>query len=266
MNKIVLYCKSYKGDVHRVKILLESINRFNTDSIPFYVSCPKSDRDVFIHVLGSTGYTLIDDENIYSHNQKEDWTAQQVIKSSFWKLGVCENYLMLDSDSYFIRPFYISDFIISDGNPYVVMHEQKELFNWTCNKTSQLGFDPIESFRECRKKIMDVFGREGRFYDFGPSPVIWNSEVWEGFDKDYLQPNKITFNEIIRRVPSEFTWYGEYFLTTGKKINPIEPIFKVFHYGPQYQESKHQGYTEEHISKIYMGIVMQSNAGIPLKY
>ncbi len=33
------------------------------------------------------------------------WESQQIVKSSFWKLNVCENYLMIDSDSYFIKDF-----------------------------------------------------------------------------------------------------------------------------------------------------------------
>jgi hypothetical protein len=146
------------------------------------------------------------------------------------------------------------------------MHEQKELFNWTCNKTSQLGFDPIDSFKDCRKKIMDIFGREGRYYDFGPSPVIWNCDVWKSFSENYLYPNKLKMSDVIRLIPSEFTWYGEWMLTLEKPLLPTEPLFKVFHYGPQYHELKHQGYTEEHLSKVYLGVVMQSNAGIPLKY
>ncbi len=266
MNKIVLYCKSYRGDVHRVKILFDSIIKYNLDKIPFYISCPKKDKDVFIHNLGSSGYTIVEDESIFDHDQNEDWTAQQVVKSSFWKLNLCENYLVLDSDSYFIRPFYTSDFIAPNGKPYTVMHEQKELFNWTMNKVSKLGFDPIDSFKECRKKIMDVFGRTGKYYDFGPSPVIWNSENWKFLEEHYLKSNHLTFSDVIKIVPSEFTWYGEWLLAHDSCIQPIEPLFKVFHYNQQYHEAKHHGYTEEHYSKIYLGIVMQSNANLPMRY
>ena len=41
MDKLVLYCKSYSNDVDRVKILLDSINTFNKDKLPFYISTPK---------------------------------------------------------------------------------------------------------------------------------------------------------------------------------------------------------------------------------
>lgn len=268
MNKIVLYCKSYIGDLGRVQILLDSIVRYNVNKIPFYISCPRADMAEFKKYLGDAYYTLIDDESIYEDVQGNGWNSQQIVKSSFWKLELCENYLILDSDSYFIKHFYVSDFIAPDGEPYTVMHEQKELFGWSCNKERELGFDPIKSFKECRKPIMDIFGRaSGRYYDFGPSPVIWSCDVWRSLDNDYMKPNKLRFSDLIRMVPSEFSWYGEYLLAMNRKIYPIEPLFKVFHYKKQYIDHKEMmGYTESEISKVYMGIIMQSNAGIPSKY
>lgn len=266
MNKIVFYCKSYNRDVLRVKVLLESVLKYNKDDIHFYISCPREDLTTFKNSLGTQGYTLICDEDIFSEKMAQGWLNQQIIKSSFWKLGVCDNYLLLDSDSYFIRPFYIKDFISPCGTPYTVMHEQKELFSWACNKTDQLGFDPYKSFGECRQKIMDIFGRNGKYYDFGPVPVIWNSDNWKSLEEQYLKPNGITIVDAINSVPSEFTWYGEWLLTRSTKILPIEPIFKVFHYPHQYHEYKQLGYTESHLSKVYMGIVMQSNANVPIKY
>lgn len=266
MNKVVIYCKSFRRDVHRVKEMLKSIIKYNVDNIPFYISCPETDIQLFKDTLGTSGYTLVSDESIYEKQPQEDWTAQQILKCTFWKLGVCENYVVIDSDSYFIRPFYVSDFIAPNGNPYVVMHEQKELFSWTANKTRHLGFDPIDAFKDCRKKIMDIFGREGRYYDFGPSPVIWNSGVWKDFSINYLDANNLKMSDVIRMIPSEFTWYGEWLMTYDKTFLPVEPLFKVFHYAGQYVEAKQQGYTEEDFAKIYMGVVMQSNANIPVKY
>ena len=41
---------------------------------------------------------------------------------------------------------------------------------------------------------------------------------------------------------------------------------KIFHYPQQYHEAKQKGYTEQDYSKNYLGIIMQSNWGAPLKY
>lgn len=37
----VLFCKTYKGDFERFKILKNSIDKFNVENIPFYISCPE---------------------------------------------------------------------------------------------------------------------------------------------------------------------------------------------------------------------------------
>ena len=58
------------------------------------------------------------------------WESQQIVKSSFWKLNLCKNYMMIDSDSYFIKEFTCDDFLYDDETPYTVMHEQKDLFSY----------------------------------------------------------------------------------------------------------------------------------------
>lgn len=262
MEKIVLYCKSFNRDFERVKILLESIKKYNLDNIPFYISVPKSDYNLFSQL---DGVSLILDEDIFHLNG--GWVSQQIIKSNFWKLDISENYVCLDSDSQFIRPFTFSDFMFNDHTPYTVIHEQKELFSWSITKIKELGFDPKEGFISDRQKIMDLFGRKSRHYDFGPSPIIWSSKVWKSLEEQYMIPNNLTFPNLIDYSPSEFSWYGEALLAFKSiEIYPIEPLFKVFHYPQQYIEYKHQNITEEMIAQNYMGIIMQSNFNGPLKY
>ena len=110
MEDLVFYCKSYKKDIQRVKTLLESINKYNKDNIPFYISTPLKDKKIFTNILGTQDCIWVDDNDINPNNQ--GWLGQQMVKSNFWKLGVCENYLCLDSDSYFIKPFYKNDFLV----------------------------------------------------------------------------------------------------------------------------------------------------------
>ena len=267
---IVLFCKSYCTDVHRVKILLASVKKYNVESIPFYISVPARDVSLFKSILGIDGYILLTDEDILRESSISDsWDVQQIVKIAFWETNLGKNYLVLDSDSYFIRPFTVSDFIASDKDaiPYTVMHEQHELFLWTTNKIKHLGFDPQKSFVECRKKIMDIFGQSGKIYDFGPSPVIWSCSVWNALTEKYLIPNNLSISNLIKMSASEFSWYGQFLLADQTiPIYPTEPLFKVFHYGQQYVEAKQQGYTEEDFSRVKMGIIMQGNWGAPIKY
>jgi hypothetical protein len=265
MDKIALYCKSFSRDIDRVVNLVESIHKFNADKIPVYISVPSQDVTLFYQVSGN-GVTIIEDEDIYD-GDAPGWIQQQIVKSNFWKLELCENYVCIDSDGYFIKDFYISDFMYDDETPYTVIHEQKELFTWTVSKVNQLGFDPKVSYISDRQKIMDLFGRTGKYYDFGPVPTIWSGKVWKSLEDNYITPNNLTWEQMLEYSPSEFSWYGESLLAF-KAINiyPCEPIFKVFHYAQQLQEYIQNGITQEMISQNYLGIIMQSNFNANLKY
>jgi hypothetical protein len=267
MEKLILFTKTYSGDFERVKVLLESIKKHNKDNLPFYISIEKKDYELFNQL---EGLTILFDEDITEtifRNININWHYQQIIKASLWKLGITENWVCIDSDSYFIKDFYLHDFMYDENTPYTVMHENKDLLIFETSKFNNLPFDFRESFRTDRMAIKSVFGRGGRVYDFGPTPSIWNEEVWRTLEDEYLKPNNLTFDNLITNTPSEFTWYGEWLLYRRNfELWPIEPMFKVFHYKQQYDEWKHLGYEEKDFSKDYLGIVMQSNWGAPLKY
>jgi hypothetical protein len=255
MHKIVLYCKSYGPDVHRAKDLLESITKYNSNNIPFYISVPSSDIDLFKQTLGEYGYTLLKDEDIDSLN--EGWKGQQIVKSQFWKLGLCENYVCIDSDCIFIKEFKISDFMFDNETPYTICHEYKSFFEFM--QKYPLNFDPYESFEKERKQIMELFGREGVVYDFGPGPTIWSAKVWKSLENNYIIPNNLKFSDLIEANGSEFTWYGEWLLhSQAIRLIPKGPLFKNYHYPHQFEYDKHINYTTEKISKLYLGIGLQS--------
>jgi hypothetical protein len=255
MHKIVLYCKSYDKDVHRAKILLDSIVKYNVEQIPFYISVPQKDIPLFINVLGTTGYELISDESIDTDNS--GWKGQQIVKSQFWKLGLCENYVCVDSDCFFIKPFRISDFMFNDDTPYTICHEYKSFFEFM--DKFPLEFDPYESFSKERLQIMNLFGRQGAIYDFGPGPTIWSSKVWKSLNDNYLVPNNLTFANLINVNGSEFTWYGEWLMASQEiRLMPKGPLFKNYHYPHQYEFDKHYNYTTDMMSKHYLGIGLQS--------
>jgi hypothetical protein len=271
MEKIILYCKSYHKDIDRILNLVNSINLYNTDKLPFYISVPESDVELFTQKQFPNTH-IISDERI---NKNPDLYKRGInprvlafsTRLNIWMSELAENYFCLDSDAYFIRPFSIKDFMFDDETPYTVMHEQKELFTWTVTKTKELGFDPKEGFMGDRNLIMSIFGRQGRLYDFGPNPVILNSKVLESLNKQYLIPNNLTTEDLIEVSSDEYTWYGEALLAFEPiKIRPTESLFKVFHYPQQYVEYKQQNVTEEMIAQNYMGIIMQSNFNGPINY
>lgn len=265
MEKLVLYTKTYSGDLDRLAVLVTSIKKFNKDNIPYYISFPKEDEQLFKDNIDTDYVKFVLDEDIIDV-PFQNWYTQQIVKSSFWKLGLCENYVMIDSDSYFIKDFYISDFMYDENTPYTVMHEQKDLFEWSSKYKDLIGHNPKIGFEEDRLKVMKVFDRGGKYFDFGPGPVIWSSKVWKNLDLLLKNSNK-TFTDIIAHTPSEFSWYGEFLLKYRTiDIVSIEPIFKFFHFKSQYTHYKKLGYSESDFSDNYLGIVMQSNWKAPLRY
>lgn len=263
MKNLVIYCKSYCNDVQRAKVLLNTIEKYNRDNIPFYISVPNTDIKTFEYVLGTKNYILLKDEDIdpFCHG----WVGQQCIKSEFWKLGLCENYMCIDSDGQFIKDFRISDFLYTDGHPYTVCHEYKEFFEFM--EKYPLHFDPYVSFKKEREDIMELFDRKGIIYDFGPIPVVWSTKVWSSLFKDYLEPNNLKFSDAIQTITSEFSWYGEWLLTS--KVIPLYPreaIFKSYHYRHQYELDKKQGMTIEKLAKYYFGVMLNTTWNAPMAY
>src|SRR6266571_1614020 len=191
MPDIVLYCKSFRPDVLRAVRLAKSIERFNADAIPFYLSVPREDLPLFREHLPKLSNNILSDEDILRANPaipmaKAEATPgglmQQVIKSEFWRLGLADNYLCLDSDCEFLRPFFKSDFLTPGCMPYTLMNESKELHVFFASHGMER---ERQDYFRVRAAIMEIFGREGRPYDFGPPPFIWSTAVWRVLDERF---------------------------------------------------------------------------------
>ena len=263
---IALFCKSYREDLRRAVRLCRSVQEFNRDSIPFYVSVPEQDLDAFAESLTDLNVSLIADQAVVGRNPRIEvegfaklpgGKAQQIVKAEFWRYGVAENYLCLDSDSYFLRDFRRSDFVSPEGHPYTVMHEAKELLHFAALS----GMERIarDRQRECAQ-IMGIFGRNGRCFEFGPTPVIWSGRVWGNLDERFLAPKGLTMLDAIDLHPGELRWYGEALLAFGGiPLLPIEPIFRCYHYEEQYHMYRKIGENEAAVARNYLGVCRQSN-------
>jgi len=199
MLNIVLYCCTFRKDLKRTIKLAESIRKHNTTKIPFYISVPTEDVDLFNEYLKSFDIIIFDERDIFKANPKlpiqklyeiRGGLRQQVIKSEFWRLGISENYLVLDSDCIFIRDFDEGDFIAKDDVPYSVIHEGREVLQ----ATERFGPKKIrQHFLADREPIKAALGRTGVTYDFGYAPFLWSSKVWKSLDIQYLTPNGMNF-------------------------------------------------------------------------
>lgn len=266
MTPLVLYCKSWRQDVLRARRLAQSVARFNREKLELHVSAPTPDLPLFRQHLAGVPHVLHADEDILRRNPRlmlahvasmPGYRSQQVVKSEFWRLGLCENYVCLDSDSYFIRDFGLADFVTPDGTPYTVLHEGKDFLQYLVNIGKQKYVDHADD--ETRRFAAEFPGVESR-YRFGPTPVVWSRRAWAALDEQVLQPRGLSFADAIARFPSELHWYGGAVLACRPfPLVPREPLFRLYGYIEEYWRARRLGETDDTLRRNFLGVTRQSS-------
>lgn len=265
MKDLALYCKSYRTDLRRVVRLAQSVQQFNRERLPFFVSVPENDIPLFREHLQSLDVTLISDLEILSASPRIDPTqvarmpgsiAQQIIKSEFWRLGHAQAFVCLDSDALFIRPFSASDFLAPDGTPYTMLDEAHDLLE----DALRLGKSRVvDAFEREADQVQQQFGRQGRRYSFGPFPLVWHRAVWQSLDEQYLKPRAMSFADAIAQAPIESRWYGEALIAyRAIPLLPCQALFKVYHYAWQFDADRRRGIGPDQLARVYCGVIYQS--------
>ena len=266
MKPLALYCKSYSTDLRRVVRLAQSIRKFNFERLPFYVSIPQEELPLFREHLSGLDAELMADEDILRASPRIDAAqvarmpgsvAQQVVKSEFWRLGLSEAYVCLDSDALFIRPFGLADFMTPDGTPYTMLDEAHDLLEDALRRKRQR---VVDAFQREADLVQQLFSRTGRRYSFGPFPLVWHRGVWQSLDERYLQPKGMSFADAIAQAPIESRWYGEAFLAyQAVPLLPCQALFKVYHYAWQFDQDRLSGIGFDQLANLYCGVIYQSS-------
>ena len=265
MEEIVIVIKSFYNDINRAARLMKSIAEFNVDEIPVHLIIPEKDKDSFVENLGTGTYELHLDEEILKKvmacttstiADTSGGVLQQIIKSEFWRLGLAENYLIIDSDSYFIKDFSVSDFMFRNGIPYTIMNEGGHQREWAA-RAGDRRF--LRDYCETRDRGKELFKRTGPYFDFAPTPVIFSSKVMEALFETVAKPKGISFFDQIVQFPCETQWYGEFLLKDLTiPIIPREPLFKVWGFKSQWEEGQVLGETDDVLKENFLGVVDQS--------
>ena len=265
MTPLALYCKSYSTDLRRLVRLAESVRQFNVERLPFYVSVPDVEVPLFREHLTGHDVHLIPDSEILRASPRIDPTqvarmaghlSQQIVKSEFWRLGLSDVYVCLDSDAVFIRPFGWSDFMTEDGTPYTMLDEAHDLLE---DALRQKRDRVVEAFNREADQVQALFGRAGRRYSFGPFPLVWHRAVWQSLDERFLQPRGMNFADAIELAPIESRWYGEALLAyQAVALRPCQALFKVYHYAWQFDGDRRRGVGQIALSSLYCGVIFQS--------
>ena len=214
---MVIFVKTYPKDFSRLNVLLKSIEDYNIDNIPVYICVDKVNKDTFNNMINSDGFNVIYSEDIVSHYSDEElyklkdmsrWHIQQILKFEFCKsMFESENVLIVDSDSMFIRPFYISEFFDEDNNLFTIVREVEKQIEWYAKDVPHLDIgvkDQAQMMAFSRKTIQNKLERVGDVYDFGPPAILWSKLVVEDFYNNYLFKNNLSFSDIITEVPIEY--------------------------------------------------------------
>ena len=266
MIPLVLFCKSYSVDLKRLVRLAQSVHKFNTENIPFYISVPPTETQLFEDYLVGLDVHVIPDNIIIEHNpniKQSDFSllpgnlAQQIVKSEFWRLRLSTSYLCLDSDAVFIREFRAEDYLYNKNVPYTVMNEAHDLLGDALSRNKP---EILRNFHKEAAKVQGLLGRAGKAYSFGPMPMVWHHEVWASLEAEYLRPQGMSFLDAILLAPLESRWYGEALLKfSAIPVLPSEPFFKVYHYGWQLDQDSKRGIHLADLANLYTGVIYQSS-------
>ncbi len=266
-EKFAIYCKTYNKDIKEFKRLLTSFNKFNKDNIKFYVSVPAVDFELFKE-FDCGNVRLITDESFalkYFETEKYSrystgYINQEICKLAFFETGFAENYFCVDSDAEFIRDFYFSDFMADENTPYTVLVQEKEL---SCEKF-------YKRFTAQRKenieRIFNETGLKDRRYRSCQGMQVINSRVMKSLKEDFMALKGLSYKDLIKISPFEFSWYNAWFQKCGLvREMAVEPFFKTFHSRVEYNFARFKNIKLEDYAKQYIGIVLNGNWKRPVQ-
>lgn len=263
MYNFVFMLKTYKNDWNYVCRLIETYNKYNRDEIPMYIVVPKNDFDLFNskyhHIKNIVVFseTMIDVDYAKEtiNGLSPGYINQEIVKLSFWELGLCKNYMCLDSEAYFIRDFFLDEFMYDDEYPYTILVDDNEL------KVNPNYYHQYWIGREKHiNMIMDKLEYNTSHLLTCHGFQIFNVKVLRNFKQDYMKPNCISYLDLIKESPYEFSWYNIWLQKTH--IIPLYicgPLFKIYHMSYQQYIDFMLNVNEEELSRGYVGIVMNSN-------
>jgi glycosyltransferase involved in cell wall biosynthesis len=285
-----LMCKTFSPDLSRFEILLKSISAHNVDGLPFIVCAPNADLPAFRRLLPA-GATLIAEEEFVEprcFSWLDGWRQQQVVKLAFHKLGLCDQYLAVDSDSYFIRPFTASDIFGPAGETRVVVAGAERDHGYgalTGDYGLALGLrrrpiyatpdgffraSPINiprcfledaNYKRCPPDLawqvipfaFSADGSRGRMTSL-PPPMLFSAEILETFEAR-IAADGLSFVDLIHLAPWEADWYGHFALKYfPDAIRPVTPMFLHFTTDEQIEAARRAGVSNETLAHNYLGV------------
>ena len=260
-RRFALLLKTYSTDFEYAARLVASFHRFNADGLHLFCVVPQLDLDKFKPLQAPT-VTVLEESALEQYFTQEavsgirpGYINQEIVKLAFWELGLAANYLPVDSDAVFLRPFGVADFMHSADVPYTVLLEDREL---------QVDSDYFATHWQGREKVLrhiqsEVGLNDARLLTCHGHQVL-SSVVLRSLKQDFLERRGWSYARMLAEGPYEFSWYN--FWLQKSKVIPIEvrePYFKVIHSAKQHTDMLLEGVSLEDVARGYLGIIVNSN-------
>lgn len=263
--KFLFLLKTYQKDFIYMERLLKSFHRYNKDHIPLYIVVSSGEKKAFYSLYREylvEDITLFEEKEVCGYLIEENteglssgYLNQEIIKLSFWETGYATNYCCIDSETTFIRNFYIRDFMYNEMEPYTVLLEDNDLHA-----------DPVyyKAFWRDREKSIQRIQDALNYHPYKLLTChgyqIMSTQVLKDFKIRYMETKGLTYSDLLQIAPLEFTWYNLWL--QKEKVIPIhfsEPLFKTFHMKHHYNGAWLNGIEEHDWARGYVGYVLQSN-------
>lgn len=240
--------KSFKRDLERSVILYKSFEKYfvNAENTPFFIVIPSKDWKLFLDKFRDLEsrkeikilpqfmteqeiFQRCDDEDVSDHGN----VAQQVVKLCFGSTRIAKNYLMMDSDNYFLKEFN-PKILFKNGEPRTIswklpksVVEDNKNINLTCAYDPILrNYDKMSAY-DMHMFMKDLFGdKNSKPHGFVISPFLFNSDSLFRMKEFIHKKGGYKISHLIKMIPYEMQWYGEYVLQHEKFISG-RPIFSL---------------------------------------
>jgi len=260
MKDIAFFIKSHRPDLILVQRLLDSISKHNRDQIRVFISVPGDDVLAFQDLSQRfTDVSVLSDDHFgIPRVDRKIWgfapgyITQQLVKLSVQHLSEAWNYLILDSDTYFIRDFETKDFIAPDGTGLTAFAEDGDL-------VADPAYIPFAERRAMKiGLIADRLGVPALSRTTCHNNTVFQDSVLHNFH-DWCRSEGLSLLDLMAIAPVEFTWYN-FFLVKHcpERLVRTEPFIRMVHTRSEYRRLVAAGFSHESFRRSYLGVCLNS--------
>lgn len=260
------FLKTYNKDISYVKRLINSFNIFNVEGIKMVLMCPNNDLPLF-NEFNSKNISVLSEDILsrqlltnreYSNlitKSSLGYCNQSILKLCFWELEIFENYFCIDSEAVFIKDFHFDDFMFNQSIPFSTLIEDNEF-----KVNSRLYDYDYISRDKSLEKIKNFMKISNDHFLTIHGNCTLSSIVLKKMKIEILNKHNISYKDLIKISPYEFSWYS-FFLQKNQTIKIVirEPVLKLFFNPYQYNEYLSKGIKVDDLKKGYLGYIINSN-------